>query len=291
MAGKRRIVVTGAKGLIGSYLVEMGEAEWISVVRPSGHAVDGEVPIDLESSWDCTQTGLPEKCDAVIYLAQSSSYRELPEKSASLFQCNVVSAASMLRYAELAGARSFVYASTGSVYVNSEESRVITEGSPVISHPCDNSLYPWSKLTGETVVNSFSDRMAVTNLRFFFVYGKGGDRQMLLPRIARNVVEGNEVVVQGNSGLGVCPTYAGDAAEICLKATELEGTRTINVAGPETIGLKQIAEQIGEKAGKQPHLKCVQGKPPWFHVDVSRMVECLGRPPVSFADKAACLLE
>jgi len=287
----KTIVVTGGKGLIGGYLLAAeNSVEWVSVVRPREDLAEGEVGIDLEKSWSPTDAGLPEKCDAVIYLAQSSAYRELPARSADLFQCNVVSLSNMLEYAQSAGATSFVNASTGSVYRPTQE--VITESSPVVEDlQAGGVLYPWSKLTGEALVNSYSDHFSVTNLRFFFVYGAGGDRQMLLPRIARNVRDGETIKIQGENGVSICPTFAGDAAAVCLKATELEGAHTINVAGPESLGLKQIGEILGSSMGKTPVFESNPGDPPSFRVDESTIVELMGRPLTGFAENAATLVE
>jgi len=62
---------------------------------------------------------LPDKVDAVFYLAQSPYYREFPEHAGHLFGVNTLGAVKAAEAAVNNGCRFFFYASTGNVYTPS----------------------------------------------------------------------------------------------------------------------------------------------------------------------------
>src|SRR2546426_11157922 len=63
---------------------------------------------------------LPASVDVIIHLAQSRQFRRFPEQAADIFAVNTAATARLLDFARRAGARSFVYASSGGVYGGSE---------------------------------------------------------------------------------------------------------------------------------------------------------------------------
>lgn len=276
--------MTGAGGLVGRHLVDYAsdEDEVWAVTRSAGSATRGcgvqEVQIDLESEWDKRSAGLPDRCDSVVYLAQSKAYRFLPERADSLFQVNLVGLARFLEYAKVAGARSFVYASTGSVYRNS--GRTISEDSELMDDGAGRNLYPWSKLTGEALVRSYSEHFSTAILRCFFVYGSGGDPGMLIPRLVERICAGESVGLHGEEGLVFPPLYAGDAARAFRSAVDLEGVNLINIAGPDSVSLRDFSMKAGEVLGREPIFHRMDGVPTDFRVDITKMEERLRVYPI-----------
>ncbi len=288
MGKYRKIVVVGASGLVGKYVVRDLSAgnELFPVVRASSSLPEFEsgrrIEIDLEGVWECGSSGLPAECDGVIFLAQSNAYRSLPEMAATLFQGNVVSLGKFLEYAKSAGAKSFVYASTGSVYRPAAEGK-LTEASSLIVDGSGRALYPWSKLTGEAMVQSYSHEFEISILRLFSVYGAAGNTGMLIPSIARKVANGDAVQLQGADGCVVTPTYAGDVSKVCCAGLE-KGAGVMNVAGPEAVSLREIATVLGRELGRAPGFEAVDGSPPELRVSIDRMSTYYGIQPVSFSE-------
>ena len=70
--------------------------------------------VDLNDDFDFKL--LPDKLEAVIYLAQSENYRNFPEKALDIFEINTARLLKTLDYAREAGAKKFIYASSGGVY-------------------------------------------------------------------------------------------------------------------------------------------------------------------------------
>ena len=88
------ILMTGAAGLLGSHLVPVLEAEDADVIAAGRDMIDLSRPLD--------RTKLPAKIDAVVYLAQSSRFRECPEGAEDVFQVNTAQVLAMLDYARRA---------------------------------------------------------------------------------------------------------------------------------------------------------------------------------------------
>lgn len=266
----KKILVTGAGGLLGAHLVPLLEAEGHDVI-PAGRGM-----IDLARPLDPSR--LPERIDAVIYLAQSSRFREFPETADDIFQVNTAQPLALLDYARRAGASNFVYASTGGVYAPSPQP--VTETSP-LADPM--GFYPASKRAAEVLAEAFAPHLHIALLRYFFIYGAGQKREMLIPRLVDSVREGRPVSLQGDEGLRANPVHASDAARATAAAARLTRTATINVAGPETVSLRSMCETIGKRIGRDPVFQIdAAASAPSLIADTSRMDELLGAPRCGF---------
>ncbi|HEX8528133.1 NAD-dependent epimerase/dehydratase family protein, partial [Allosphingosinicella sp.] len=105
-----RIVVTGGGGLLGSHLLTLLGGDDVQ-------APGREFDLEQRPDWD----SLGERVDAIVYLAQSPHFRLFPERAADVFAVNSGEVLRALDYARRAGAKRFVYASTGGVYRPSAE--------------------------------------------------------------------------------------------------------------------------------------------------------------------------
>ena len=114
---------------------------------------------------------------------------------------------------------------------------------------------------------------------------------MLIPRLIDSVRNGKPVQLHGENGLSINPAYVGDAVAAVRRAMVIEGSHKLNVAGPEALSLRTIADIIGEEVGR----------PPVFEVnpsddnrdllgDTERMRSALHVPEVRFRDGLRLLL-
>ena len=283
------IVITGATGLIGRGLHTSMAAQ------NEVHCIARAPQKSKEAAWhrhDLTKPGelkgLPARADAVIYLAQSEFFREFPEKSREIFQVNTASLLKLLDYARKAGCRKFVYASSGGVYGTSE--RPMTETTPVAA---DGALgfYLVSKLCSEMLVQAYSHLFETVTLRYFFVYGAGQRRSMLIPRLVDRVRSGEPIALQGTDGIRINPTYVTDAVAATARAVEIPGSHTINVAGPAALTLREVGVLIGKAVGREPSFSVNSGAPGHLVADIARMRELLGAPMTGFAEGLRRTLE
>lgn len=286
----KTIIVTGASGLVGSHLLPLfGPEQDIHVL---GRRPAGDLPanvrhhdVDLGSAFDIA--GLPGRADAIVYLAQSDRYREFPAGASDMFDVNVAAPLRLLDYARRAGVGKFVYASSGGVYGGSpnavsEELTLPARG--------DLGFYLATKLCSEMLAQNFASLFDVVLLRFFFVYGPGQKRQMLIPRLIDHVVLGNPVMLQGDEGIRINPVHAGDAAQAVRASLGLTGSHTINIAGPEILSIRQICDEIGRQAGREPAYE-VAAPARDLVADIRVMSETLLAPARRFADSLPALLQ
>ncbi|MBI2747511.1 MAG: NAD(P)-dependent oxidoreductase [Burkholderiales bacterium] len=281
MSNGKTIVLTGASGLLGRYLTQL--------LAPDHkvHALVRKMPtdpvpgvgyheVDLGGNW--TPAGLPQTgVDSVIHLAQSAHFREVPEKALDVFNVNVASTAKLLDYAWRAGAGQFVHASSGGVY--GAGSDAFHENSPIT--PTGNlGYYLGSKLCGEVLTQSYASQMQVAVLRFFFIYGAGQNRSMLIPRLVDSVRDGKPVTLAGRDGLRINPVHVSDAAAAVMAVLESKESATYNVAGDETITLRELCLKIEAVVGRKAQFVESAGTAMDIIADISAMKRRLHKPVV-----------
>jgi len=280
----RRLLVTGAAGLIGSELIRSFDAaaEVVAVSRSRPLAPEATVRWivrDLaESGWT---EDLPDGVDTVVHLAQSRQFRQFPEGAPDVFAVNVASTAALLDWARRSGVRRFVLGSSGGIGDVSPSGSAEPVGNPL-------GFYLASKRAAELLAEAYTAVMTVVVLRFFFVYGPDQRPTMFLPRLVRSVREGQPVTLHGPSGLYCNPVHVSDAARALGRAAELEESETLSVAGPDVASLRSIAETIGKALGTPPvfHTAPADGRAELVG-DVARMSTLLGPPRVRLDDGLA----
>lgn len=198
-----------------------------------------------------------DPADAVIYLSQSPHYRDFAERGDHLFGVNVVGGLRAAKAAADAGAKVFVYASTGSVYGPSFEP--LDESSPVRR----DDPYALSKITAEDALRLLPDDMRIVCVRLFGVFGPG-QQTMLVPALTGRVRRGEAMSIDANpqdaadkGGLRISLTYVDDVVasltDICRRGVAGEDVpQVLNVAAPEPVSIRDVGEAIGAKLGVEP---------------------------------------
>jgi nucleoside-diphosphate-sugar epimerase len=277
-----RILVTGAGGFLGRHLVaRLGHRhELVALTRrppePDLRDLASWVTTDLRA---LDVSGLPERVEAVVHLAQSSRYREFPAGAEDMFAVNVASTFALLEYARAASASTFVLASTGGVYGRSH--------SPVreSDRAQPTTFYFRSKLAAESLVEGYAHHFRTLTLRPFFIYGPG-QRRMLIPTLAAKVAAREEIVIEGDPGVRINPIYVDDAARVFEPALTSDAHGTFNIGGDEEVTITELVTLIGDAARERPHVRHEAASTAGDLVaDCSRMREELGvQPQVRLAE-------
>jgi len=273
-----RIVITGASGLIGrSLLARLSAAHeiWaLSRTADFGEARARWIACDLTA--DRLPNDLPPQADAVIHLAQSSRFREFPEQALDVFAVNTASTALLLDWARRAGVRHFVLASSGGL------------GAAAAEQP----YYLSSKHAAELLASSYQSIFDVLVLRFFFVYGRGQNATMLVPRLIESVRSGGVIRLPGGSGPRLNPIHVSDAVSAIEAALARRVTGTMDIAGPQEMTLKEMCENIAAKLQRRPQFQDAAQEPALNLVgDIAAMTGRLGAAAVRFTDGVADLLQ
>jgi nucleoside-diphosphate-sugar epimerase len=261
----KRVLVVGGAGFLGSFalhrLLQDGCPVWAT------HSPGNKPAPILGVNWiECDLASLhatshwPTKCDFVIYLAQSRQYRSFPEAAENIFAVNVNGLHQAMHYAYRVGARGVVVASTGSVYTAGQ--KPVTE-SISIDIQAQRTYYVATKLAAEVLASSYNAILPVVQLRIFTPYGGGQNSSMLFPQLVQRIREGRAVSLHGQGGLIANPVYAADVAEAIHRCLSLQQGGTFNLAGPESLNLRQIATTIGKILEREPTFEVESAdKPP-----------------------------
>ena len=271
----RRLVVTGASGLLGSHFVPLLREE-TELCLYEGDLAEGVDP-----------GALPETTDAVVHLAQSRRFRDFPGSAGHVARVNALAAVELAQYAVRAGARRFAYVSTGGVYARGPgplaEDALLAEGEEL-------GFYAATKLAAERMLAPFARHLDLVVLRPFFIYGPGQDSSMLIPRLVERVRAGEPIRLAGADGMRINPVHASDAAAAVRAALALESSRCINVAGPEILSLREIGAAIGRAVGREPLFEAEGEGVGDLIGDIAAMRRLLVPPAIGFAHGLRSLL-
>lgn len=273
-------LVTGAAGLLGSATVNMLADAGVHVhalVRTADQAFRTDVEFhEFDLSQPLDRSRLPSTVDAIFHLSQAREFRDFPNSAAPVFGINVASTAALLDYATRAAVSTFVYASSGGVY-RAQSGVALTEDAPLVP-PEDLGFYLATKLSSEAIVGSYSTLFTTASLRYFFIYGPGQSRTMLIPRLYDRVLSGEPISLQGSDGMRINPVHVSDAAAATIAAAALTSSGTVNVAGPGVLSLREIAELFAEATGRPAEFEQSTGAPTDLVASTELMGERLHAP-------------
>src|SRR4051794_36837058 len=110
---RMRMVVTGATGFLGGHLlprlVERGDVFAVHRAKTPPARIEGVSWIETDLARDSLDA-LPDRVDAILHLAHSRHYRELPDQIRDVFDVNVGATIRLLEYGRRAGCGVFVLA-------------------------------------------------------------------------------------------------------------------------------------------------------------------------------------
>lgn len=293
MPNRKSILLTGASGLIGSHAIPMlaNIGDLISVGRCAckrkEQLISEFVKVDLGGDWNIRS--LPGEADIVIHLAQSGNYRDFPTRAMDVFNVNLATTQKLLDYMVKVGARQFILASSGGVYgygdeAFNEDTTIQTRG--------DLGYYLGTKFCMEVLAENYSDYVDIIILRFFFAYGPGQKRTMLIPRLVDSVREGRPIKLQGPSGIKINPIHVDAASTALVSCMDIVGSHKINIAGPEILSLREIGAIIGGAIGKKPVYEMERNSSVSHHLigDTKKMSTLLAVPRICFRDGVHSLI-
>jgi nucleoside-diphosphate-sugar epimerase len=284
-----RIVLAGATGFLGGHILRglAGQHEIWCLSRRQGSALPGVTWLETDLAGNTLPARLPDQADVVIHSAQSSHFRDFPQGASDVLAVNVQSAAMLADWALRARVRTMVYVSSGGVYGPS--SSPLTEDSPVsFSGPL--AFYNRSKYAAEVILSGYAGPLAVIVVRPFFIYGAGQPMDMLMPRLLERVRQGKPITLSSPEGMFLNPVHVEDAARLILRAARLETSALVNLAGPETSSLKNIAHIMGDQFGVEPSFIFSDEPAQHMIADTTRLHALLGRPSITLRDGIAGMM-
>lgn len=169
------------------------------------------IRMNLEDREELNQLFITEQFDAVCNLAAQAGVRYSIDNPHVYISSNIVGFMNILEACRHNNIQHLVYASSSSVYGNSEKMPLSVTDS--VDNPI--SLYAATKKSNELMAHTYSHlfNLRTTGLRFFTVYGPWGRPDMAPVLFAEAITKGRPIKVFNNGYLERDFTYIDDIIE------------------------------------------------------------------------------
>jgi UDP-glucose 4-epimerase len=245
-----KVLITGATGFIGQYLVRQLSAQheiFILARNPlQTFPQDRWSVIEVDLSRKIDGSALPKHIDMIIHLAQAIV--ALPESANEMFAVNTHSTQQLLDYGRRAGVRRFILASTGDVY--GRRTGLCKETDP--ARPA--SYYAVTKHASELLALAYSDYFQPCILRLFHPYGPGQTGR-LIPKLAARIRQHQPVQLNKQGGPNVTPIYVDDVTRAIEVAMASAYGGVLNICGDIAVSMQELAEEIGRVLQIEPRFQ------------------------------------
>jgi len=282
-----KILVTGGAGFIGSNLIERLIEEGYEVVgldnfndyynpqikrnniRPFlGKRNFNLVEADIRDKDALKRIFEKYKFRKIIHLAAQAGVR-LSLKQPNLYvDVNINGTLNLLELSREYKIKSFIFASSSSVYGATKEIPFSEEGKlKPISH------YGVSKRAGELLCSTYNHlyNLTVTVLRFFTVYGPRQRPDMAIHKFTKLINEGKEIYLYGDGETSRDYTYISDIVEGIMSALDKDFDYEIfNLGNSNPTNLSRLISLIEKSLNKSAKIKYLPEQP--------------GDPSITFAD-------
>lgn len=274
-------LVTGAAGFIGSHFTEVllnqGEAvvgldnfdrfydralkeQNLAVARDHNAFTLAEGDIRDETFLRV----LPDGIDTIVHFAAKAGVRSSIEDPVAYYDVNLMGTTQLLALAKARGIKTFIFASSSSVYGNNKKVP-FAEGDSV-DHPI--SPYAATKKAGELLCHTATHLDGITTvcLRFFTVYGPRQRPDLAIRKFATILKRGGELPMFGDGATSRDYTYVTDILDGVTKslawARKHEAAHeVVNLGESRAVSLREMIQVLGEEMGVTPQIRRLPMQP------------------------------
>jgi len=249
---KKRVIVTGGAGFIGSHLVEklLDLGADVTVIDSMlcgnkiaylkgkrGLKVHKLDIVDYESI-----APFFNKADIVFHLAAVVGVEETQMDPLHVLDVEIIGTANVIKLSALNRVKKYVFASSSEVYGDSKKPMV--EKGPY----SPRSTYALTKLVGEHYCQAYFQKygMEYVVLRYFNCYGPRQDERFVLSRFVDRAKNGLYLPVYGDGNQTRDFTYVEDAVHMSLLAAASPSgiNQEFNIGTNRTVSINTLAEMI-----------------------------------------------
>ena len=207
--------VVGVDSLTSYYSVELKRARLAEIGGAGNFTFEQADLSDIGATQRIFDAARPE---AVLHLAAQAGVRYSLENPGSYVQANLVAFANLLEACRWHQPRHLLYASSSSVYGNSD--KMPWSETQNVDRPV--SLYAATKKSNELMAHVYSHLFALpsTGLRYFTVYGPWGRPDMSPMLFAQAIMEDKPIQVFNRGEMQRDFTYVDDVVEGTLRALD-----------------------------------------------------------------------
>lgn len=271
-----RVLVTGHKGFVGSWIAEHLES--------CGHTIIG---MDMADGVDMLYPGswpldviMRDKVDAVLHVAAEANLYHAQAKARSTYETNVMGTLNVAGLAARLGAR-LLYISTCCAYGSANKPGVVVHEGTI---PEPTELYAQSKLAGEQAAAAYGKP---TIFRIGTVLGPRMRKALFNYQALDKVHKGEIVTVYGAGTQTRQYIHARDIAEAVGLWLASDAVGTFNICGEEQTSVLDTIRIAGEVVGRKPAILFASERPGEFSQRIlcDRARQAFGwAPRTSFRD-------
>lgn len=298
---KRRFLVTGGAGFIGSHLVDRLLAQQAARVvvldnfdefynpqikranieKHLKHPAYRLVEADLRDHKALKQLFADEVLDTIVHLGAKAGVRPSVVDPRTYQDVNIAGTMNLLDLAERNGIKRFIFGSSSSVY-GPAATPPFREDAPL----APISPYAATKAAGELLAHTYSHLygMQIVCLRFFTVYGARQRPDLAIHKFARLIASQRPIPVYGDGSAERDFTYIDDILQGVLAAVDYDATpfEVINLGESQTITVKRMIELLEDALGQKAVIDwqpAQAGDMPRTHADISKAQRLLNYQP------------
>jgi len=247
---KKKIMVTGVAGFIGSAIAEKLLAFGYEVygVDDLSSGEISRIPkevnlIEADLSKVSSLKKMPSKINYIMHLSGQSSGEMSFDDPILDLKKNTHSTLNLISYIIKNDVESIIYASSMSVY-GEVENTPINEDYPTKPLSC----YGVGKLASENYLQIMLPKKNVTIMRMFNVYGPGQDlenlKQGMVSIYLSQALNTNKIEVKGSTERWRDFIYIDDVVDSWIKAINLQGQNIFNLGSGKKTFIKELLNEI-----------------------------------------------
>jgi len=261
MSDKRKILITGVAGFIGSNLASRLLAEGYDVLGIDNLScgLKENVPDGVE--FHCLDIRgkeiflLFKEVDTVFHLAAKNCIADCQADPAETAEINIYGTVNVFDAAKRAGVRKIIYAESSALY----------EGSSIYPTPESElnpeSFYALSKLASMHFARAYETfyDLIFTALRYFCVYGPVQDYRRTIPPVMSafiiKLLKGERPTIYGTGQKRRDFVYVDDVNDfhlMCIRDDRTNG-RAFNIGSGVNYSVHEILDKIAKKLGVTPY--------------------------------------
>lgn len=200
-----------------------------------------------------------QKIDMVIHLAAQAGVRYSINNPDTYIENNLNGFFNIIDAARKSGIKKFIYASSSSVYGNSDVTPFDEEMN--VDRPV--SLYAATKKCNELIAHSYSEiyNIQTIGLRFFTVYGPWGRPDMAYFSFTKAIFSGEEIKIYNNGELSRDFTYIDDIVDGICELVNINLNKKyliFNIGNDNPEKLMDFVNIIEAEVGKPANIKFVE---------------------------------
>ncbi|MCP4650129.1 MAG: SDR family oxidoreductase [PVC group bacterium] len=302
-----KYLVTGGAGFIGSHIVEDLLKQGESVVILDNFFSGKESNLSFISDYEpsaisyqlirgdiCDYEACVKACTGVDYVLHQAALRSVPKSMTDPYEYNEVNingTLNMLKAAQECGVKRLVFASSSSVYGDTDQFPQTETHYPLLISP-----YALTKLAGEYYCRIFSENFGVETvcLRYFNVFGPrqalDDEYAVVIPKFITCILNDEQPPIFGNGEQSRDFTFVKNIVKANILAATVPGVskEVFNIACGESNTVLSIVDIVNQIAGKsvKPELLPIRvGDIFKSHSDIAKANSLLNyTPDVSFSE-------